>query len=65
MSAIPMTQRATTKPHDAASEREKAVKILAKTLYRDLRAQGFDPRHVVCLATELIAQVTGDKSEPR
>jgi hypothetical protein len=42
------------KPQDP----ERAVRILAKTLYRDLRGQGFDSRHVIALATELIAQVT-------
>jgi hypothetical protein len=39
-------------------DRDKAVKLLAKSLYRDLRQQGFDPRHIVALASELIGQVT-------
>ena len=36
----------------------RAVKILAKSIYRDLEAQGFDEKQIVSLATELIAEVT-------
>jgi hypothetical protein len=38
--------------------KSRAVKILAKSIYRDLEAQGFDERQIVSLATELIAEVT-------
>ena len=38
--------------------RARAVKILAKSLARDLARQGFDDRDVLALATELIGQVT-------
>lgn len=34
------------------------MKILAKSIYRDLEAQGFDERQIVALATELISEVT-------
>ena len=40
------------------TERNRAVRILAKSLYRDLRTQGFDERQIVSLATELISEVT-------
>ncbi len=43
------------------SDREakvRAVKILAKSIYRDLEAQGFDEKQIVSLATELISEVT-------
>ncbi len=36
----------------------RAVKILAKSIYRDLESQGFDERQIVALATELISEVT-------
>ena len=36
----------------------RAVKILAKSIYRDLEAQGFDQKQIVSLATELISEVT-------
>jgi hypothetical protein len=45
----------------AMTDREaksRAVKILAKSIYRDLEAQGFDERQIVSLATELISEVT-------
>jgi hypothetical protein len=35
-----------------------AVRILAKSIYRDLEAQGFDEKQIVALATELISEVT-------
>jgi hypothetical protein len=46
----------------------RAVKILAKSMYRDLEAQGFDEKQIVALATELISEVTsrmarGDKTQ--
>ena len=36
----------------------RAVKILAKSIFRDLEAQGFDEKQIVALATELISEVT-------
>jgi len=47
------------------TEREaktRAVKILAKSIYRDLEAQGFDEKQIVALATELISEVTSRMS---
>jgi hypothetical protein len=38
----------------------KALAILAKTIYRELRASGFQARDVIALAGELLAQVTAD-----
>lgn len=40
----------------------RAVKILAKSIYRDLEAQGFDEKQIVALATELISEVTARMS---
>nr|HEX4316150.1 hypothetical protein [Kofleriaceae bacterium] len=42
--------------------KSRAVKILAKSIYRDLEAQGFDERQIVSLATELISEVTSKMS---
>jgi hypothetical protein len=36
----------------------KAVRILAKSIYRELTAQGYDDKQIVSLATELISEVT-------
>ncbi|MFH0900345.1 MAG: hypothetical protein V2A73_06930 [Pseudomonadota bacterium] len=41
-----------------ASDRERALRIIAKSLFKELRAQGFGPKQIVSLATELIEQVT-------
>lgn len=38
--------------------RSRAVRILAKSIYRDLESQGFDQKEIVSLATELISEVT-------
>lgn len=46
---------------DSMNDREakaRAVKILAKSIYRDLESQGFDEKQIVALATELISEVT-------
>lgn len=49
-------------PHDA-----RAVEILAKSIYRELRASGFSENEVLALAGELLALITSDvrgKSAP-
>ncbi|HTL87559.1 MAG TPA: hypothetical protein VL856_20410 [Acidimicrobiia bacterium] len=43
--------------------KSRAVKILAKSIYRDLEAQGFDEKQIVSLATELISEVTSRMSK--
>jgi hypothetical protein len=50
------------------SDREakaRAVKILAKSIYRDLEAQGFDEKQIIALATELISEVTAKMTSTR
>jgi hypothetical protein len=46
-----------TKPTDRQAK-INAVRILAKSIYRDLESQGFDEKQIVALATELISEVT-------
>lgn len=41
-----------------APDRRDSVRILAKTLTRQLREQGYDSREIVALATELLGEVT-------
>jgi len=38
----------------------KALKILAKSVFRQLRAQGYEATQVIGFATEIIALVTSD-----
>jgi hypothetical protein len=44
---------------DTPGAREpRALAILAKTIYRELRSSGFETRDVIALAGELLSQVT-------
>jgi hypothetical protein len=43
--------------------RERALKILSKSLYRDLRQNGYEPKQIVAVAAELISLVTSDIKE--
>jgi len=38
----------------------RALAILAKTIYRELRASGFEERDVIALAGELLDQVASE-----
>ncbi len=40
------------------ANKSKAVRILAKSIYRELSAQGYNEKQIVSLATELISEVT-------
>ena len=42
---------------------EKALKILSKSLYKEMRQNGYEPKQIVALATELISLVTSDIKE--
>ena len=58
-----MTQTKTTPRVPAPAvvpNREKALKILSKSIYKELRQNGYEPKQIVALATELISQVTSD-----
>ena len=67
---MPITAK-TTKPKTAASNggaaapaalpnREKAIQILSKSIYKELRENGYEPKQIVALATEIISLVTTD-----
>jgi hypothetical protein len=44
----------------ARGEREKAIKILAKSIYRQMRETGYDTREIVALSSEIIGLITTD-----
>jgi hypothetical protein len=46
-----------------AIDRDKALKILAKSIFKELKSQGYETRQIVALATELISHVTSDISD--
>lgn len=52
-----------TKPATDRQAKLNAVRILAKSIYRDLESQGFDEKQIVALATELISEVTSRMSQ--
>jgi hypothetical protein len=38
----------------------RALKILAKSIFRELRGQGYGPTQILSLATEIVSLVTSD-----
>ncbi len=47
----------------AIPNRDKALKILSKSIYKEMRQNGYEPKQIVALATELISLVTSDMKE--
>lgn len=44
------------------THRNRSVRILAKSIVRELTAQGYNEKQIVSLATELLAEVTSKMS---
>jgi hypothetical protein len=53
-------QAATVIPAAPAPNREKALLILSKSIYKELRENGYEPKQIVALASEIISLVTTD-----
>ena len=51
---------ATMQTETPVVNRDRALRILSKSLYKDLRQNGYEPKQIVALASELIEQVTTD-----
>jgi hypothetical protein len=47
-------------PRVVDPNREKALQILSKSIYKELRENGYQPNQIVALATEIISLVTTD-----
>jgi hypothetical protein len=43
-------------------QKNRSVRILAKSIYRELKSQGYDDRQIVALATDLLSEVTDEMS---
>jgi hypothetical protein len=39
---------------------DRAIQIVAKTIVRELRSQGFDAMHIMALSTELLGHVSAE-----
>jgi hypothetical protein len=60
VSASPAVQPANAAPVAPVPNREKALQILSKSIYKELRENGYQPKQIVALATEIISLVTTD-----
>ena len=54
------TQAAALIPAAPAPNRETALQILSKSIYKELRENGYEPKQIVALASEIISLVTTD-----
>jgi hypothetical protein len=59
-SGSPAVQPASAAPVAPVQNREKALQILSKSIYKELRENGYQPKQIVALATEIISLVTTD-----
>ena len=44
----------------ARGERVKAVKILAKSIFREMKTNGYQAREIVALSTEILGLLSSD-----
>jgi hypothetical protein len=59
-SPVPATPPSSLRPRGSSGDDARQARILAKTVYRELREGGLGERDVMAIATELLALVTGD-----
>ena len=50
----------TTKATNTASAHQRALKILAKSVYRELKSSGYERRDMIAFTTELLDLVTNE-----
>lgn len=57
-----MTQRSTLATEMAAlpQDRSRALRIVAKSVYKELRSQGYDRSDVVAFASAMVALISDD-----
>lgn len=57
-----MTQRSTLATEMAAlpQDRSRALRIVAKSVYKELRSQGFDRSDVVAFASAMVSLISDD-----
>jgi len=59
---VPKRENVQTEKQPTNSEpliqRNRSVRILAKSIFRELKQQGYDDKQIVALATELLSEVT-------
>ena len=45
-------------PTEPLIQKNRPVRILAKSIFRELKSQGYDDKQILGLATELLSEVT-------
>jgi hypothetical protein len=53
------------RPPSLAGAKQKAIRILAKSMYKRLKHDGFDHRHIVDFSTELLDLIASDVREKK
>jgi hypothetical protein len=62
--SVRLTKSSMALPLDSSGVRDaRTLSILAKSIYRELRGNGFEARDVIALAGELLAQLTTEVQE--
>lgn len=54
-----------TRPYACASRDPRALRIIAKTIYREMRAGGLAEEDLMSVASELLSLVAGDMKDRR
>ena len=60
-----MAQETLPNPIKLSQEPEKALRILAKSRFKELQGQGFTSREILTFATELVSLVTDQIANPK
>lgn len=55
-----MAQLIDREAQTARGERDKAVKIFAKSIFRELKSNGYEAREIVALSTEILSLLSTD-----
>jgi hypothetical protein len=52
-------------PMNAVAERQRAMRIMAKAIFKNLKEDGFDNKDAMALSSELLGLITTDLREAR
>ena len=56
--SVQTEKQTTSSSSEPLIQRNRSVRILAKSIFRELKQQGYDDKQIVALATELLSEVT-------
>lgn len=57
---MPQAATRTRENTGPVNNHQRALKILSRSIYKELRQNGYEPKQIVALATEIIGLVTSD-----